>query len=143
MSWGAFNRGSKSAVQLDIREIGIWAIRINTSNNAPSGTMSDIECEGRLGIKADSNFKRCVVLQSVGEVNETAELGYISGRAPGVQDRNQLRHQMGGTLGGPIAQNRLFFFGGYQRTTLRQDPANSVLLRLLQRRRNVHARCMP
>jgi hypothetical protein len=34
------------------------------------------------------------------------------------------RNQFGGTIGGPIRKNNLFFFAGYQKTINRQDPAD-------------------
>jgi len=36
------------------------------------------------------------------------------------------RNQYGATIGGPIKKNKLFFFGGFQNTAIRQNPDNSI-----------------
>ena len=36
------------------------------------------------------------------------------------------RHQFGGTLGGPIVKNKLFFFAGYQQTIQKSDASSGI-----------------
>jgi hypothetical protein len=49
------------------------------------------------------------------------EPDFLSGRKDGLK-----RNQFGGTLGGPLVRDRLFFFLGYQGTTTRQNPLDQT-----------------
>src|SRR3989454_9668523 len=61
-----------------------------------------------------------------GDLFEFVRNGDFNGRNVFATKRDTLkRNQFGGTIGGPIMQNKLFFFAGYQGTTTRQDPADT------------------
>jgi hypothetical protein len=61
-----------------------------------------------------------------GDVFEFLRNGDLNARNAFAASRDTLkRNQYGGTLGGPIIKNKLFFFGGYQRTSQRSDPPQS------------------
>src|SRR6185295_4348450 len=57
--------------------------------------------------------------------NATPYIGVIDSKTGNKKHSTLKRNQFGGTAGGPIVKNRLFFFGAYQGTTLRADPADN------------------
>jgi hypothetical protein len=62
-----------------------------------------------------------------GDLFEFLRNGDLNARDAFATARDTLkRNQFGGTVGGPIKHDKLFFFGGYQRTTLRSDSAQNT-----------------
>jgi Carboxypeptidase regulatory-like domain len=62
-----------------------------------------------------------------GDLFEFLRNGDMNARNFFATSRDSLkRNQYGGTFGGPIKKDRLFFFGGYQGTRTRQDPTDQT-----------------
>jgi hypothetical protein len=62
-----------------------------------------------------------------GDAFEFVRNGDFNGRNAFAAKRDSLkRNQYGGTIGGPIIKNKLFWFGGYQGTITRQDTTPSA-----------------
>ena len=62
-----------------------------------------------------------------GDLFEFLRNGDLNARDAFATSRDTLkRNQFGGTIGGPVRKDKLFFFGGYQRTSLRSDPAQNT-----------------
>jgi hypothetical protein len=62
-----------------------------------------------------------------GDLFEFVRNGKFNARNAFASKRDTIkRNQFGGTIGGPIVKNKLFFFGGYQGTIVRQDPSDLI-----------------
>jgi hypothetical protein len=62
-----------------------------------------------------------------GDLFEFVRNGIFNARNSFALTRDTLkRNQFGGTIGGPVLKNKLFFFSGYQGTTTRSDPTSLI-----------------
>src|SRR4029079_4930396 len=87
-----------------------------------SGAQNGMKSSGSVSMVTKSGTN-----QFHGDLFEFVRNGKFNARNSFATKRDSIkRNQFGGTLGGPVLANKLFFFGAYQGTTLRQDSADNT-----------------
>ena len=87
-----------------------------------TGAQSGVKSSGSVSLVTKSGTN-----QFHGDVFEFLRNGQFNARNAFALARDTIkRNQFGGTLGGPIMHNKLFFFGAYQATRIRQAPLDTL-----------------
>jgi hypothetical protein len=87
-----------------------------------TGAQSGVKSAGSVSLVTKSGTN-----QFHGDLFEFVRNASFNARNAFARKRDTIkRNQFGGTVGGPIKANKLFFFGAYQGTRFRQDPADQV-----------------
>ena len=85
-----------------------------------TGAQTGMKSSGSVSIVTKSGTN-----QYHGDAFEFVRNGKFNARNTFAASRDTIkRNQFGGVLGGPIKSNKVFFFGGYQGTIVRQDPSD-------------------
>jgi carboxypeptidase family protein/TonB-dependent receptor-like protein len=117
---GAFhnNPQSNSYMSLPFPD-ALQEFKVETS---ASGAESGVKSSGSVSLVTKSGTN-----QFHGNAFEFVRNGMFNARNAFALRRDTIkRNQFGGTFGGPVLQNKLFFFAGYQGTTIRQDPSDLI-----------------
>ena len=84
-----------------------------------TGAQSGVKSSGTVSLVTKSGTN-----EFHGNLFEFVRNGMFNARNAFAAKRDTIkRNQFGGTIGGPIIKNKLFFFAGYQGSTFRQDPS--------------------
>src|SRR3989441_565678 len=89
---------SATAVQNGVRPAGSGSLLTKSGTNDFHGDLFEVVPDGRFNARNAFATKRDTIK----------------------------RNQFGGTVGGPIVKNKVFFFAGYQGTKIRQDPSDLI-----------------
>jgi len=89
-----------------------------------TGVQTGVKSSGSVSLVTKSGTN-----QFHGDLFEFVRNGSFNARNAFAAERDTIkRNQFGGTLGAPIVKNKLFFFAGYQGTTYRESPTQTLAI---------------